>query len=81
MAKTSAESFDLILIDCQMPIVDGYEATRQLRQQSLSNSGIPVIAITANAMQGGRDKCLSAGMNDYITKPFASEALESLIAR
>ncbi len=81
LAKTSAESFDLILMDCQMPIVDGYEATRKLRQQSSSNSGIPVIAITANAMQGDRDKCLSAGMNDYITKPFVSETLESLIAR
>ncbi len=80
LAKTSTESFDLILMDCQMPLVDGYEATRQLRQQSSPNSSIPVIAITANAMQGDREKCLSAGMNDYITKPFASETLDRLIA-
>ena len=79
LVKTSTESFDLILMDCQMPIVDGYEATKRLRQQSLSNSHVPVIAITANAMQGDREKCLSAGMNDCITKPYASEALEDLI--
>ena len=74
--RINAESFDLVLMDCQMPIVDGYEATRTLRQQSSKNSNIPVIAITANAMKGDRDKCLAAGMSDYITKPFASEDLE-----
>ncbi|MEM8505654.1 MAG: chemotaxis protein CheB [Cyanobacteria bacterium P01_D01_bin.1] len=81
LEKVSAESFDLILMDCQMPILDGYEATKKIRQQASANSQIPVIAITANAMQGDRDKCLSAGMNDYVTKPFATEALENTLTQ
>ncbi|EDX87397.1 PAS fold family [Synechococcus sp. PCC 7335] len=79
--KINAELFDLILMDCQMPIVDGYEATRKLRKQNSRNSSIPVIAITANAMKGDRDKCLAAGMSDYITKPFASDDLERKLVK
>jgi two-component system CheB/CheR fusion protein len=81
LAKTAVESFDLILMDCQMPVLDGYEATRRLRQQDSANSQIPVIAITANAMQGDRDKCLAAGMNDYITKPFIIEVIENALTQ
>ena len=76
LSKINDELFDLILMDCQMPIVDGYEATRKLREQNSPNSSIPVIAITANAMKGDRDKCLAAGMSDYITKPVVSDELE-----
>ncbi|KAF7773719.1 hypothetical protein PCIT_a0030 [Pseudoalteromonas citrea] len=67
--------FTLVLMDCQMPEMDGYEATKQIRKGSagVQNQSIPIIAMTANAMQGDKQKCLDAGMNDYITKPIEAE--------
>ena len=62
------EEFDAILMDCQMPIMDGYEATKHIREiEKFAN--LPIIAMTANAMQGDKEKCISVGMNDYISKP------------
>ncbi len=84
--KSAIEAFktnkyDLILMDCQMPIMDGYEATRQIRKLEGENSHIPIVALTANAMKTDCEKCLNAGMDDYITKPVKTQELLSLISK
>ncbi len=75
--------YDLVLMDCQMPDMDGYEATRSIRssESAVLNPGVPVIAMTANAMKGDREKCLEAGMDDYIAKPIKKDALAEMIER
>ncbi|TVP53055.1 MAG: response regulator, partial [Halomonadaceae bacterium] len=72
--------YDLVLMDCQMPVMDGYEATRRIRQQTRFLN-LPVIAVTANVMQGDREACLDCGMNDYITKPYTLESLQKILQR
>lgn len=72
--------YDLILMDCQMPTLDGYEASRMIRRGVVSGTEkIPIIAITANAIKGDREKCLQAGMNDFLPKPFTVEDLYKII--
>ena len=73
--------YDLVLMDCQMPIMDGYEATRMIRdpRSKVLNHGIMVVAMTANAMQGDREKCMAAGMDDYITKPVSKKELQRIV--
>ncbi|MCC6444742.1 MAG: response regulator [Armatimonadetes bacterium] len=74
------QSFDLILMDVQMPEVDGYEATRIIREKEQATGGhIPIIAMTAHAMTGDREKCLEAGMDAYISKPFQPQELIALV--
>lgn len=73
-------SYDIVLMDCQMPVMDGYEATRRIREIPEWRN-LPVIAVTANVMQGDRDDCLESGMNDYITKPYNRADLKSIINR
>jgi CheY-like chemotaxis protein len=75
--------YDMVLMDCQMPEMDGYEATRQIRnpQSAIRNHAIPIIAMTAHAMQGAREECLEAGMDDYISKPINPQALLDVIEK
>jgi CheY-like chemotaxis protein len=75
--------YDLVLMDVQMPQMDGYEATRLIRQSqsAVLNHQVPIIAMTAHAMQGDREKCLAAGMNDYITKPVTPQSLGDVLEK
>ena len=73
------EGYDLVLMDCQMPVMDGFEATRHIRASV--HPGIPIVAVTADAMSGDRDRCLSKGMNDYISKPVDLVRLDEVLAK
>jgi two-component system, sensor histidine kinase and response regulator len=92
LAALARGSYALVLMDCQMPVVDGFEATKLLRQReatdqepttpdSYKTRHIPIIALTANAMRGDRERCLAAGMDDYLTKPVRKDDLKGVLER
>jgi CheY-like chemotaxis protein len=68
-------------MDCQMPELDGYQATQQIRARESASHRTPIIALTAHAMKGADEECRAAGMNDYITKPIDSESLRACLVR
>ncbi len=71
--------YDLVFMDCQMPVMDGYETTRRIRDRQGGCEKLPVVAMTANAMQGDREKCIGVGMSDYIPKPVDPEKLQQIL--
>lgn len=75
--------YEMVLMDCQMPQMDGYEATRRIRQGlgGVRNSDIPIVALTAHCLQGDRQKCMEAGMDDFLSKPVNAEVLELMISQ
>jgi len=79
--KSGAEPFDIILMDCQMPRMDGYEATRQIKSGRTQNVSTPIIALTAHAMDGDRERCLGAGMDDYVVKPVRTQVLSHMLEK
>ncbi len=80
LAAICEERFDLVLMDCQMPEMDGFAASTQIRQR-FPDLKLSIVALTANAMEGDRERCLAAGMDDYLTKPFKREQLLHVVAK
>lgn len=76
-------TFDLVLMDCQMPEMDGFEATREARRRQVATGRprVPIVALTANALAGDRERCIGAGMDDFLSKPFSSQELQAILER
>ncbi|HMF61847.1 MAG TPA: response regulator, partial [Vicinamibacterales bacterium] len=81
VARAAAERYDLILMDCEMPGMDGYEATAAIRRGEGTARHTPIVALTATAMQGDRERCLAAGMDDYVSKPIDVHTLTAVLNR
>jgi len=82
LAALAEKQYDLVLMDCQMPVLDGYQATKAFRSREIQGEKrLPIIAMTANALEGDRQKCLDAGMDDYLAKPVKKELLRALLEK
>jgi len=84
IAELKNQRYDLVLMDCQMPQMDGYEAARAIRRLEKDQGAtrrLPIIALTAHAMKGDRDRCLEAGMDDYLQKPLDVQLFRTVVAR
>ncbi len=80
IAAIEGEDYDLVLMDCQMPVMDGYEASRKIREFKNSKRSIPIVALTANVLEGDREKALQSGMDDYLSKPLKVDELKRVLA-
>ena len=78
---TATRSFDAVLMDCEMPVLDGFAATAAIQERERSHDRLPIIALTANAIAGDRERCLKAGMHDYISKPVTMESLHAALSK
>ena len=77
--KIRNENYDLVFMDCEMPVLDGFETTSEIRAMKEPGCSVPIIAITANAMKDDEQRCIAAGMDDYISKPVSREMLVKMI--
>lgn len=81
LGHISRQNYDIIFMDLQMPEMDGFQTTKEIRNMQKGKRETPIIAITANAMQSDKQKCLDAGMDDYLAKPFEIQDIEKLLKK
>src|SRR5204863_4866779 len=81
LERMQAGNLDLVLMDCHLPVLDGWEATRRWRRNEPAGTRLPIVALTANAVLGDRERCLEAGMDDYLAKPVEMAQLVAVVAR